>query len=202
MPPILPPVHPSDRSDSAAGRTSRPPSGRCARRGRVAVALLALVVPVLVAGRAHAGCNLIPSAEITARGALGATNRPFAATRRLRRGRASSRHAATRCRRASAPAGDDHVVSVVFKPTGGPARVVFLTADACSGSKPKALRAGVRSTTASASATSRASRRRTTTSPSSTGTASRAFRSAFPIPMRSSRPTATAARSPAPRRSP
>jgi hypothetical protein len=97
MPLILPPAHPSDRSNSAAGRTSRAPSGRCARRGRVAVALLALVVPVLVAARAHAGCNLIPSAEITARGALGATNKPYAGPGTSSRS-ASSRDIATRCR--------------------------------------------------------------------------------------------------------
>ena len=105
------------------------------------IALLAVsILGGLLAGRdAHAACNLIPSASKTFRGALGATNRPFAApgdfvevvvdTARCDTG--SSGFAAD---------GGDHVVTLVFKPTGGQARVVALTTDSCSSGKMKSAR--------------------------------------------------------------
>ncbi len=94
---------------------------------------------------AQAGCNIIPSATQTFRGALGSTNRPFAGPGDFVEVGVEPAH----CDPTSAglgPAGDDHVVSVVFKPTGGPARVVFLTADSCTGGKAKALRQSCEST--------------------------------------------------------
>ncbi len=144
MPPI-PLLLIASRLQAFAGRTSRPPSGRCFGPARPAVALLALVIPILVAARAHAGCNLIPSAEQSFRGALGATNKPYAGPGDF----VEVGLAPGRCDALSlgfGAEGDDHVVSIVFTPTGGTPRVVFLTTDACSGGKPKALRAACEST--------------------------------------------------------
>jgi hypothetical protein len=144
MLPILLLVPPSMFPPSGSPRTAHPPSVRFGR-ARLVVALLALVAPVLVAGRVDAGCNLIPSAEQSFRGALGATNKPYAGPGDFVEVGLEPGH----CDALSlgfGAAGDDHVVSVVFTPPGGTPRVVFLTADACSGSKPKALRAACETT--------------------------------------------------------
>src|SRR5206468_3347059 len=64
------------------------------------------------------------------RGALGATNRPFAAPGDFVEVAVDQ----ARCDTGSpgfAADGADHVVTIVFKPTGGQARVVFLTAGSC-----------------------------------------------------------------------
>src|SRR5439155_1274940 len=66
------------------------------------------------------------------RSALGATNRPFAAPGDFVEVAVDQ----ARCDTGSpgfAADGADHVVTIVFKPTGGQARVVFLTAGSCGG---------------------------------------------------------------------
>src|SRR5882724_1341455 len=117
---------------------------RRAERGRFEMPLVALLVVSLLGGlfggrEAHAACNLIPSASKTFRGALGATNRPFAAPGDFVEVAVDP----SRCDTGSsgfAADGEDHVVTIVFKPTGGQARVVFLTAASCSGGSMKSAR--------------------------------------------------------------
>ncbi len=138
MPPTLLSLTSPSTSSYSSGR-------RRSGRARLAVALLVLVAPVLVAERAHAGCNLIPSAEQTLRGPLGATNKPYAGPGDF----VEVGLAPGRCDALSlgfGAEGDDHVVSVVFTPTGGPARVVFLTAESCASGKAKDQRAACEST--------------------------------------------------------
>jgi len=105
------------------------------------VALLVVsVLGGLLAGReAHAACNLIPSASKTFRGALGATNRPFAAPGDFVEVAVDT----ARCDTGSsgfAADGADHVVTLVFKPTGGQARVVALSAASCTSGTMKSAR--------------------------------------------------------------
>lgn len=103
-----------------------------------------LLVGMLAASDADAGCNIIPSATQSFRGALGSANRPFAGPGDF----VELGVEPGRCDAASAgfgPAGDDHVVSVVFKPEAAPARVVFVTSESCTGGKAKALRQGCES---------------------------------------------------------
>ncbi len=105
----------------------------------VLVLVLGLLVGSLVGGEANAACNLIPSASKTFRGALGAINRPFAAPGDF----VELGVDPTRCDDASpgfTADGKDHVVTIVFAPTGGQARVVFLTAGSCGSGSNKALR--------------------------------------------------------------
>jgi len=92
--------------------------------------VLSLLVGFVAGREAEAACNLIPSASKTFRGALGATNRPFAAPGDFVEVAVDS----SRCDSGSsgfAADGADHVVTLVFKPTGGQPRVVFLTAASC-----------------------------------------------------------------------
>lgn len=100
---------------------------------RWAVVLLALGVAVRP-DPAGAGCNLIPSASLTFRGALGATNRPFAAPGDF----VEVGVTPDRCDAASAGLGavaDAHIVTLVFTPpAGGQRRVVFLTTEDCAAS--------------------------------------------------------------------
>ncbi len=111
---------------------------------------LRLLVAVLLLGwrcvpDAHAGCNIIPSASTTFRGAIGSTNKPFAGPNDF----VEVGVEPARCDSISpglGAAGDDHVVSIVFTPTGGTPHVVFLTADACSSGQAKALRTACEST--------------------------------------------------------
>ena len=107
------------------------------------IILVALVVSPRAAG---AGCNLIPSASRTYRGALGALNKPYAAPGDF----VEVGVEPARCDDARSPGfgsdGGDDVVTVVFKPAGNPTRVVFLTADSCSGGKAKALKAACEAT--------------------------------------------------------
>src|ERR1043165_4373548 len=86
---------------------------------------IVVVLLALDASMARAGCNIIPSATTTYRGALGATNRPYAGPGDfvevgVEPGRCDA------LSRGFAAAGDDHVVTPVFKPAGFPARVAFL----------------------------------------------------------------------------
>src|SRR5262249_41884459 len=117
-----------------------PPGGTRRREMRaVAFVLGTLVGAVLLGHDAHAACNLIPSAAKTFRGALGATNRPFAGPGDFVEVAVDP----TRCDAASpgfGADGSDHVVTIVFTPSGGQARVVFLTAAACTSGATKALR--------------------------------------------------------------
>ncbi len=96
--------------------------------------------PALLGGReAGAACNLIPSAAKTFRGALGGTNKPFAAPGDFVEVSAEP----GRCDAISpgiTSAAEDHVVTVVFKPAGYQPRVVFLTTDSCGSGKIKSLR--------------------------------------------------------------
>ena len=96
-------------------------------------ALLALVaLTVALPGRAHAACNLIPSASKSFRGRLGDLNRPFAAPGDFVEIGASP----ARCAEASpgfSASEDDQIVSVVFEPHGGMPRVAFLTTLDCNG---------------------------------------------------------------------
>ncbi len=113
---------------------------------RIAATLLAgLVVQAPSLRPAHAGCNLIPSTQQVFRGDLGATNKPFAGPGDF----VEVGLEPARCDALSPGfgiAGDDHVVSVIFKPTGGTPRVVFLTADSCTSGKPKTLRTACEAT--------------------------------------------------------
>jgi hypothetical protein len=105
----------------------------------VTFVLCALVSGSLAVREAGAACNLIPSASKTFRGALGATNRPFAAPGDFVEVGVDP----TRCDSASpgfSADGADQVVSIVFTPSGGQARVVFLTAGSCTSGTTKALR--------------------------------------------------------------
>ena len=104
----------------------------------VAFVVLTLLVGSFAGREAQAACNLIPSASKTFRGALGATNRPFAAPGDFVEVAVDQ----ARCDTGSpgfAADGADHVVTIVFEPTGGQARVVFLTAGSC-GSGPRSAR--------------------------------------------------------------
>lgn len=97
--------------------------------------LAALLLGVAGAGVAHAACNLIPGTIRAYDGALGMTNRPFAAPGEY------LEVALRACDMASpglSPAATDHWVTVVFTPTNGAARdAVVLTAAAdCSSVTP------------------------------------------------------------------
>jgi Tol biopolymer transport system component len=89
--------------------------------------VLLLAVVVLAAEQAHAGCNLIPGTTLTFNGALGATNRPFAAP-----GEPFELHVRP-CDTASdglSADATDHLVSIFFKPVTGARRdLVVVTAD-------------------------------------------------------------------------
>src|SRR5690242_8732552 len=79
---------------------------------------------------AGAACNLIPSASQRFRSDLGATNRPFAAPGDF----VEVGVQPGRCDTASpgfSPTAGDHVVTLIFTPPGGQARVVFLGTDDC-----------------------------------------------------------------------
>jgi hypothetical protein len=99
--------------------------------------VVALAATMIAAVHVHAACNLIPGTEKSFSAALGATNRPYAAPGerlelKLRPCDASP---------GFLPAGDAHVVTLVFKPLDGvDTRVVVLAANcgavdlaACSG---------------------------------------------------------------------
>jgi Tol biopolymer transport system component len=104
----------------------------------VLVLVLALLVASFHGGEADAACNLIPSASKTFRGALGTTNRPFASPGDFVEVGVDQ----ARCDSGSpgfAADGADHVVTLVFKPTGGQARVVFVTAGSCTKGSSKSL---------------------------------------------------------------
>jgi hypothetical protein len=83
----------------------------------------------LAAADVHAGCNLIPSASVTFRGALGATNKPFGAPGDF----VEVAVQPAGCDIASAgfqPLATDHDVTIVFTPAGkGQRRVAFLTSN-------------------------------------------------------------------------
>ena len=104
-----------------------------------------MLVGLLTGRDAGAACNLIPSAAKTFRGAIGATNRPFAAPGDfvevgVEPGRCDAESPGI------ASAGDDAVVSVVFKPAGYQSRVVFITTASCGSGKIKSLREACEST--------------------------------------------------------
>jgi Tol biopolymer transport system component len=105
----------------------------------VAFAVLTLLTVPLAGREAGAACNLIPSASKTFRSSLGATNRPFAAPGDFVEVGVDP----LRCD-ASSPGftddGADQIVSIVFTPTGGQSRVVFLTASSCTSGAMKLLR--------------------------------------------------------------
>src|SRR5262245_60907667 len=107
--------------------------------------LLALLTATLGDREAGAACNLIPSASQTFRSTLGATDRPFAGPGDFVEVGVDQ----ARCDLASpglSANGADHVVTIVFRPTGGQARVVFLTADSCTNGTSKSLRQACEST--------------------------------------------------------
>src|SRR5262245_16046364 len=90
---------------------------------------VALALAILPAAPAHAACNLIPSASLTYRSSLGATNKPYAAPGdfveiEVRPALCDVVSPGLRA------LGTDHDVTVVFTPPGnGQRRVVLLTAD-------------------------------------------------------------------------
>ena len=89
--------------------------------------LAAVVVLACAAGRADAGCNLIPGTAQTFNAALGASNRPYAAPgERLE---VRTRPCDTMSPGLTANAAD-HVVTVVFQSPVGVRHAVVLTADA------------------------------------------------------------------------
>jgi len=99
--------------------------------GRSSRQLAVLSIVFGVGHAAQAACNLIPQAQQSFRGTLGATDRPFAtpgdfvelSVRPQVCDAASPGFTAT---------ASDHVVTLVFTPpNNGPRRVVFLTTDAC-----------------------------------------------------------------------
>ena len=92
-----------------------------------------LASPAFLAATAHAACNIIPSATKTFRGALGYTDRPFAApedfvTVNIPYGETG------KCAEGVSPflVWPDPVVTLVFTPPNGPKHVVVLTDD-CTG---------------------------------------------------------------------
>ncbi|HZR84093.1 MAG TPA: hypothetical protein VFD92_23550 [Candidatus Binatia bacterium] len=96
------------------------------------LSVFALVAAVLVggfgAGGAEAACNLIPRATTIFRGALGASNRPFASPGDI----VELRVRPQVCDQSSAgfgPAPQDQVATVVFTPVVGPRRAVVLATD-------------------------------------------------------------------------
>ncbi len=105
-------------------------------RSRHLLVGLSILVGWFATPEARAACNLIPSASKTFRGALGATNRPFAAPGDFVEVAVDT----IRCDTVSAgfaAAGADHVVTLVFKPTGGQARVVVLRSGSCTSATAK-----------------------------------------------------------------
>jgi hypothetical protein len=80
-------------------------------------------------GLAHAGCDIIPQAQLAFRGALGSTDRPYSTPGDL------VDVGLQQCDGASPgfqPLPDDHVVTLVFKPLrNGPRRAVILTTQDC-----------------------------------------------------------------------
>ncbi|MGH7787963.1 MAG: hypothetical protein ACRERC_13915, partial [Candidatus Binatia bacterium] len=87
-----------------------------------------LVLSHVAAGRAQAGCNLIPGTEKTFNAVLGASDRPYAAP---------GERLALRLRPCDAgaspgfgPSAASQLVTVLFTPPNGPANAVVLTADA------------------------------------------------------------------------
>src|SRR5258706_3366701 len=92
----------------------------------VSSVVLSLLVGSVAGREAQAACNLIPSASKTFRGPLGATNRPFAAPGDFVEVAVDQSRSATGPSR-FAPAGENHVVTIVFTPTAGHAPAAFLT---------------------------------------------------------------------------
>lgn len=113
-------------------KSRRANSPRAPFRFTSTIAALAIAWTGGGVGPVHAACNLIPSASMTFRGAVGAVNRPFAAPGDF----VEVGLDPTRCDSRSpgfATDGADHVVTIVFTPVGGQARVVVLTAGSCTG---------------------------------------------------------------------
>lgn len=90
----------------------------------------ASLLVIVSAVRSHAGCNLIPSANPTFRSSLGSASKPYAAPGDF----VEIGVDPNRCNVASQgllPTASEHIVTLVFTPTGGQSRVVFLTTDDC-----------------------------------------------------------------------
>ena len=92
----------------------------------VRVLLLAVAIATS-AVEARAACNLIPGTEKTFSAAVGAVNRPYAAPGE----RLEVKLRACDASPGFLPGGDDHVVTVVFKPTSGTDRRVVVLAANC-----------------------------------------------------------------------
>jgi hypothetical protein len=108
-------------------------SSWCSRRATalsVAFAAGAGFAILLAAATADAACDLIPSASITFRGALGSINRPFSAPGEIVELRLSPVCDAASTGFATSAA--DHVVTLVFTPPDGPRNVIVMSPD-CQG---------------------------------------------------------------------
>lgn len=96
------------------------------RRAVLVVLLLGCMLATSPATRARAACNLIPGTAKSYDAIVGAANRPFAAPGELLELRMRP------CDVTSPgflPAGDDQVVTIVFKAPGGTSRVVVMATD-------------------------------------------------------------------------
>jgi hypothetical protein len=106
--------------------------------------VLAVIATLGNAGRVHAACNLIPGTEKSFSATVGATNRPYAAPGERLELRLRPCDVSPGFR----PAGQDHVVTLVFEPlSGGNKRVVVLAASCAGVSLAGCMPAGVVSAT-------------------------------------------------------
>jgi len=101
---------------------------RNGRRTSVAAVVgLVLIVGMLGADRAEAGCNIIPGTTKSFRGSLGTLDRPFATP-----GTWVEINLGSPCHSASpgfSALPESHNVTVVFKPANGPSNLVTLSTD-------------------------------------------------------------------------
>jgi len=107
----------------------RPPPSLCSLRPYSRLSLLALIVVLCSAFEAVAMCDVIPAENQSFRGALGATDRPYASPNdfvqiALQPGICDARTLGFRT--LSANAADDYVVTLLFTPPAGPRNAVVL----------------------------------------------------------------------------
>jgi hypothetical protein len=98
---------------------------------RLGPLVLLVLLTVLGANRAHAACNLIPSATQSFRAARGVANRPFAGPGEFVELRSGSCAGPTPLFASTDP--DDYAVTFVFVPPAGGPRHVIVLATTCTG---------------------------------------------------------------------
>ena len=109
-------LHAASRRNHYLRRNPRRPAFRSDAQVAGSGLIVLLVAAALAyAGDVHAACNLIPGTEKSFSAALGATNRPYAAPGE----RLELQLRACDASPGFLPAGADHVVTLVFKPTVG-----------------------------------------------------------------------------------